>query len=163
MSNLTQPLPALLGVVVGALASYVVHATSERARWRRTRNERWDVARMEAYVRYGNAIKATTMIATRLAGERGYVPTVERVPLDEGLAELAKAQLDRALLWEEVQLLGHPDTIRAARASTFPATCRRVHGLATRWWRHRRAPRSTPRPERGQAGQRAMGTLGGVH
>lgn len=115
LSSLMQQLPTLIGVVVGALCSYVVHATSERARWRRTREERWDTPRMEAYVRYGNAIKATTMIATRLAAERGYIPVVERISIDEGLADLAKAQLNRALLWEEVQLLGHPDTVRAAR------------------------------------------------
>lgn len=54
---LVLELPALVGVAVGAVATYVTTSLGDRARWRRTRDERWDVARMEAYAEFGNAVK----------------------------------------------------------------------------------------------------------
>lgn len=56
MSGITRQLPALIGVVVGALASYLAGAASERARWRREQSARWDDRRAQAYAEYGYAV-----------------------------------------------------------------------------------------------------------
>ena len=44
-----QQLPALLGVAVGVLATYLVAGAGERGRWRRSQQAEWTVRRMEAY------------------------------------------------------------------------------------------------------------------
>lgn len=59
-------------MAIGALASYLAGAASERTRWRRERSSRWDEWRAQAYV-------------------------------------------ERTATWESVLLLGHPETITAAR------------------------------------------------
>jgi hypothetical protein len=57
MANVVQQLPALIGVVVDALASYLVGSATERRRWQRQQPTRWDEKRAQAYVEYGNAVK----------------------------------------------------------------------------------------------------------
>lgn len=43
MSGIGQQLPALVGVVIGVLASFLAGAASERTRWRRERFSRFAV------------------------------------------------------------------------------------------------------------------------
>ena len=116
MSALLQQLPALLGVIVGVVATYLLTAAGESTRWRRDQRVRWDTARMQAYVEYGNAVKRVVHAASRLAVTRGFKHSSEPVQLDEGLAELNQAVADRTARWESVLLLGDPDTIIAGRA-----------------------------------------------
>ncbi|WP_345662042.1 hypothetical protein [Streptomyces venetus] len=47
---LLDQLPALPGVVVGSLGSYAVRSLTERRRWKRQREERWDEKRFETSV-----------------------------------------------------------------------------------------------------------------
>jgi hypothetical protein len=68
------------------------------------------------HVEYGNAVKRVVHIATCMASARGLPDSSEPVPLDQGQAELAAATADRTAKWEAVLLLGHPDTVAAARA-----------------------------------------------
>ncbi|KUL49474.1 MULTISPECIES: hypothetical protein [unclassified Streptomyces] len=56
--SLVARLPALTGVVVGTFGSYAVQSLTERRRWKRQRDERWDERRFETYGRYGNAVKS---------------------------------------------------------------------------------------------------------
>jgi xanthine/uracil permease len=42
MASVVQQLPVLIGVAVGALASYLVTSATERARWQRQQATRWD-------------------------------------------------------------------------------------------------------------------------
>jgi hypothetical protein len=70
MSGIGQQLPALIGVVIGALASYLAGAATERARWRRERSSRWDEKRAQAYAEYGYAIKNVYVQCMRAAGIR---------------------------------------------------------------------------------------------
>jgi hypothetical protein len=95
MSSVTQQLPALIGVVIGASASYLIGAAAERTRWRREQSSRWDGERGYAYAEYAHAVKSlygqTLRIAnSRIKGNRG-----EPVDCGEGLAELSKLADER--------------------------------------------------------------------
>jgi hypothetical protein len=118
MSNpLVQELPVLIGVGVGALASFATTSLGDRARWRRERAARWDEARMRAYAEYGDAIKKVTHLASRIAAGRGLPHSVESLAPDAAAIEaLSNAGGERARAWESVLLLGDPETVAAARA-----------------------------------------------
>ena len=115
MHALLQQLPALVGVVIGALASYLAGAAAERARWRRERAARWDANRMEAYASYALTVKKLFLIANRICAGRDLGSSAQPLPVDEGLEKLAQAEIDRAAAWEQVLLIGDPATIAAAR------------------------------------------------
>jgi hypothetical protein len=57
MSDPTGQAPALIGVVIGALASLVVTGASERSRWRREQESRGDGKRADAHAEHGNSVK----------------------------------------------------------------------------------------------------------
>ena len=57
MASVVQQLPVLIGVGVGALASYLVTSATERARWQRQQATRWDDKRAQVYAAYGYAVK----------------------------------------------------------------------------------------------------------
>ena len=118
MSNpLVQQLPALVGVGVGALATYVTTSLGERSRWRRERSSRWDDARMRAYADYGDAVKKVSHLASRIAAGRGLPHSVESLaPGAEAMEALEASDGERARAWERVLLLGAPETVAAARA-----------------------------------------------
>lgn len=110
-------LVVLAGVIIGALASYLTTAATERARWKRTLDSRWDDRRVEAYAAYGQAVKEIILIASRLAAGQGITLTHRALALtQENLDLLEEANAVRAAAWEKVLLLGNPDTVAAARA-----------------------------------------------
>jgi hypothetical protein len=74
MSTFLQQLPALIGVVVGALGSYVAVALSDRARFRREQAARWQDRRLSVYSDYARAVKATITVTFRLAAHFGNDP-----------------------------------------------------------------------------------------
>jgi hypothetical protein len=71
---------------------------------------------MEAYASYGLTVKRLILIANRLSAGRNLGPKAQPLPMDEGLEQLAQAELDRAAAWEQVLLVGDPATIAAARS-----------------------------------------------
>ena len=103
----------LVGVVIGAVASFLATSAAERARWRRQQETRWDARRVEAYADYGDAVKRVYVICKQIADAR----TSGRAhpAIDERLAELDRLSAERTSKWETVLLLGHPETIMAAR------------------------------------------------
>jgi hypothetical protein len=114
--SLVNQLPVLLGVIIGALGSYLTTAASERARWRRNLDSRWDDRRIEAYASYAQAVKQMINLAQRIAAGRGLGdPSEPLAPTRENLDLLAVAEDERARQWETVLLLGHPLTVAAAR------------------------------------------------
>jgi hypothetical protein len=116
-SPLLTQLPALVGVCVGALATYTTTSLTERARWRRDRAIRWDDARMRAYAEYGDAVKKVSHLASRIAAGRDFLHSVEPLTPDaEAMEALGDADGARARAWESVLLLGDPQTVAAARA-----------------------------------------------
>jgi hypothetical protein len=52
-----QQLPTLVGVLIGAAATYGATSLTERARWRRAQAVRWDEKKVNAYAEYANAVK----------------------------------------------------------------------------------------------------------
>jgi hypothetical protein len=70
--QLSNQLLVLLGVIVGALGSYLTTSVTERARWRRALDTRWDDRRVEAYAAYGQSVKRMIVIASKIAAGRGF-------------------------------------------------------------------------------------------
>jgi hypothetical protein len=115
MSGVVGQLPALIGVIVGAAASYLVSSATERRRWERQQSTRWDEKRAQAYAQYGYAVKNVYYLSGRIANSRGLGPVTEQVDTADALSELARLRSERAAKWEQVLLLGSPETVAAAR------------------------------------------------
>lgn len=131
----------LAGVVIGALASYLTTAATERARWRRTLDSRWDDGRVDAYASYAQAVKDMISISSRITAGRGMAVKHEPLPpTEENLELLTSMGIKRAIAWETVLLLGHPETVMAARTGT------RLYGA---WW----GSRAGPQPESSKTGK----------
>ncbi len=108
----------LAGVVVGALASYLTTAVTERTRWKRTLDSRWDDRRVDVYASYAQAVKDIITISSRIYAGRNITADSDSwalPPSKENLELLESAKRKRATAWEPVLLLGHPDTVKAAR------------------------------------------------
>ncbi|RSM36091.1 hypothetical protein DMA12_41670 [Amycolatopsis balhimycina DSM 5908] len=116
MQAFLQQLPALIGVVIGALASFAATSAAERSRWRRTQSVRWDERRLTAYAEYASAVKKVISLSVRIAAHRGIHPDIDALPPEEGLPALAAAEEERTVKWETVLLLGTGSTVVAARA-----------------------------------------------
>lgn len=136
----------LLGVIVGALGSYLTTSVTERARWKRAFDTRWDDRRVEAYAAYGQSVKRMIVIASQIAAGRDFWADAEPLaPTQVNLDLLAAAETERASQWETVLLLGHPKTVAAARnwhehAWRLEAYARgRLTGSASDWQEARTA------------------------
>ena len=115
MSGVVQQLPALIGVAIGALASFLAGAASERARWRREQSARWDDRRAQAYADYGYAVKNVYVQCMRVAALRSGRADGDRTNYTEALGALRVLTDERTAKWESVLLLGNPQTVAAAR------------------------------------------------
>ncbi|UGT43055.1 hypothetical protein LTV02_06585 [Nocardia yamanashiensis] len=115
MGAATQQLLTLVGVLVGASATFTASSLTERAKWRRSQDTRWDDKRLAAYSDYANALKSYIALAHRISAARGYPATIQPIDIDEGLRLLAAADTERSVKWETVVLLGSPAAVSAAR------------------------------------------------
>jgi len=115
MASVVQQLPALIGVVVGAFASYVVATAMERRRWQRQQSTRWDIKRAEAYVDYGNAVKNVFYKCGSIANSRGLGWVYEEIDENDALSELGRLASERSAKWESLLLLGDMATLLTAR------------------------------------------------
>src|SRR5215469_6127592 len=115
MSGIVVQLPALIGVAIGALASYLAGAAAERTRWRREHSSRWDEKRAQAYADYAYAVKNVYVQCMRAAEIRRQGAGRDVAAYEEALTELSKMTDERTAKWESVLLLGNPETIAAAR------------------------------------------------
>lgn len=113
--NLVQALPTLIGVIVGALASYLAATANDRTRWRREQLTRWDETRARVYAAYGTAVKAQYELCKRAAAARGLPTTSEPIEIGEGTEALARIEAKRAAKFEQVLLMGSPAVVTAAR------------------------------------------------
>ncbi|MBC6447979.1 hypothetical protein [Actinokineospora xionganensis] len=116
MQLFMQQLPTLIGVLVGALATFTATSVAERSRWRRTQSVRWDDKRLAAYAEYAHAVKKVISISVRLAAHHGIHQDLDVLAPEEGLAALALAEEERTMKWETILLLGTDHTVVAARA-----------------------------------------------
>ncbi|MFI6313228.1 hypothetical protein ACIBEK_24270 [Nocardia fusca] len=115
MTAVAQQLVAVLGVVIGAAATYAATMFSERTKWRRSQAAKWDDQRLAAYNEYAHALKQCAEITFRLSAGRGYPTISQPLDTDIGYQRLADAEAQRAVVWEAVLLLGSPAAVAAAR------------------------------------------------
>ncbi|MEU7753729.1 hypothetical protein [Micromonospora sp. NPDC049171] len=108
-------LPALVGLLIGALATYVATAAQERGRWRRQQAARWDERRITAYSDYAHAVKKVISIAVRLAAKRGVYEDDLWFGGEVNEADLLMAEEERTTRWEAVLMLGDDAVVAAAR------------------------------------------------
>lgn len=68
----------MLGVALGALASYLVSSAGERTRWRRAQATRWDDKRNAAYAQFAHLLKQTLRASLWVAaGQRSVLPRTD--------------------------------------------------------------------------------------
>jgi hypothetical protein len=112
--NLAEQLPALLGVITGAVLSYAFTSVSERGRWKRGLSIRWDERRLTAYIEFANAVKISANIVVLILAEKGVLTANTGLTESEGLAMLSDAEGERSLKFDGVLMLGDTATITAA-------------------------------------------------
>jgi hypothetical protein len=106
---------ALVGVVLGAVLSFVATYIAERTSWLRNQAVRWDERRLSAYADYGHAVKEQVALASRIAAARGLDSHTEPLePSQEGTAKLAETEARRTLMSETLRLLADTETMTAA-------------------------------------------------
>jgi hypothetical protein len=115
MAGFVQQLPALLGVIVGVLASYLAGTVAERGRWRRQQEVRWDERRIAAYTEYAHAVKKVIAVSVRLAAQRGIYPDDDVISPEYRIADLGVAEDERTIKWEAVLMLGSDLVVVAGR------------------------------------------------
>jgi hypothetical protein len=116
MNPLLQQLPALLGVLVGALAAYVATMLSERARWRRERLSRHEERRLKVYGDYALAVKRELSVILHVAAGLGLPGSADSAELEEGRRLIKEAEAERTVAWESVLLVGSDAAVVAGRA-----------------------------------------------
>lgn len=123
MGRLLEQLPTLLGVILGAVATYGTTALTERRKWRREQSIRWDERRVGAYMEYASAVKKVISIASRLAVQDGQQVEHHFMAPEYRLADLEAAEQARTVCWEamhyewQVDQRHAPDSVRAAPRS----------------------------------------------
>lgn len=115
VNPVVQQLLTLAAVVLGAGSTFAATTFTERAKWRRSQDTRWDDRRLAAYSEFANALKQYVQLSYRLAAARGYPATALPIDIEIGLRELAEAEAEKTVKWEAVLLLGSPQAVAAAR------------------------------------------------
>ncbi|MGN9789706.1 hypothetical protein ACTMTU_01145 [Streptomyces sp. OZ13] len=115
MSAFIQQLPALIGVVVGALGSYLAITRGDAARFRREQAARWEERRLTVYADYARALKKTVTLAYRIAAHLGNDPHPHPLSPEEAAPHLAEAAVARDPAGEALLMLGSPDVVEKAR------------------------------------------------
>jgi len=111
-----QQLPALIGVVIGALGSYVAIVRGDQARFHRERAARWEERRLEVYAEYARTLKRSVTLTYRVASHLGNDPHPHPLSPTEAAPLLAEATVDRDPSGEALILLGSPLVVDKARA-----------------------------------------------
>ncbi|MEU7057113.1 hypothetical protein [Streptomyces sp. NPDC046197] len=115
MSSFIQQLPALVGVVIGALGSYLAVVRSDRDRFRREQAARWEERRLAVYADYARSLKKSVTLTYRVAAHLGNDPHPHPLPLPEAEPLLAEATAARDPSGEALIMLGSPDVVEKAR------------------------------------------------
>ncbi|MEU1030833.1 MULTISPECIES: hypothetical protein [Streptomyces] len=115
MSAFIQQLPALIGVVIGALGSYLAIVRGDRARFRREQTARWDERRLAVYADYARSLKKSVTLTYRVASYLGNDPHPHPLSPQEAEPLLAEATLARDPSGETLILLGSPEVVERAR------------------------------------------------
>lgn len=114
VSEFIKQLPALLGLVIGALGSYVVVMRGDRARFRREQGARWQERRLAAYSDYALTLKKTVTLNRRVAAHLGHDGHRQPLPPDDAAPLLDEAADARSPAGEGLLMLGSPEVVDAA-------------------------------------------------
>ncbi|MDQ0408054.1 hypothetical protein OIE75_37650 [Streptomyces sp. NBC_01723] len=115
MSEFLQQLPALLGVVIGALGSYLAVVRSDRARLRRETEARWEERRLAVYADYARVLKTSITLTYRIAAHLGNDPHPHPLDPRDAAAAQAEAAASRDPAGEALLLLGSRQVVEKAR------------------------------------------------
>lgn len=115
MSAFIQQLPALIGVVVGALGSYLAITRGDQARFRREQEARWEERRLETYAEYARSLKKSVTLTYRIAAHLGNDPHPHPLSPEEAAPHLAAANDGRDPAGEALLMLGTRDVVDRAR------------------------------------------------
>ncbi|MCH5671260.1 hypothetical protein [Streptomyces gilvus] len=116
MSAFLQQLPALIGVVIGALGSYLAVVRGDQARFRRERAARWEERRFAVYADWAQALKQQVALTYRVAAHFGNDPHPHPLTPLEAEPLLAEVQTAREPHGEALILLGSPEVVERGRA-----------------------------------------------
>jgi hypothetical protein len=114
MSISDQVLP-LVGVVLGAGATYALTMLNERKRHRQETEREWRERKIESYLDFLEAVKRMRLISAQMAATLDLDDEADPVDLDEGVRRLADANADRGTAYERVNLCGDATAITKAR------------------------------------------------
>ena len=130
MEGLALQLPALVGVVIGGLISFLATAYVESQRWKRQLATRWDERRLNALLDFAAAVKRETRLSLRIASSTR--PHIRTDPLsaETGKPLLEAAEDERAALFEAVILLADRTTLDRAREWMYSVWELREHSGA---------------------------------
>jgi hypothetical protein len=115
MESWVVQLLTIIGVAVGAMASFISTRLLDRARWQREEALRWDTKRLDCYGEFAAAIRRQITISGRICADLGLPSTGQPLDRATGLSDLAAAEQDVSVKWEHVLMLGSPAAITAAR------------------------------------------------
>ncbi|MEU6991256.1 hypothetical protein ABZ953_11430 [Streptomyces sp. NPDC046465] len=116
MPEFIQQLPALLGVIIGALGSYVAITRGDRIRFRREQAARWEERRLAVYTEYARVLKQTVTLTYRVAAHLGNDPHPHPLSPEEAVPHFAQAADARDPAGESLLLLGAAEVVDEARA-----------------------------------------------
>lgn len=116
VSEFVSQLPALIGVVIGALGSYVAVMRGERVRFRREREARWEERRLAVYSDYARVLKQSVTLTYRIAAHQGNDPHPHPLSAEAAEPLLAEAADARDPAGEALLMLGAPTVVERARA-----------------------------------------------
>ncbi|WP_330461339.1 hypothetical protein OIB37_33420 [Streptomyces sp. NBC_00820] len=115
MSAFLQQLPALIGVVIGALGSYLAVVRGDQVRFRREQAARWEERRLRVYADYARTLKQSVTLTYRTAAHFGNDPPPHPLPPAEADPLLAEAAVARDPSVETLLLLGSQAVVEKAR------------------------------------------------
>ncbi|MER7834892.1 hypothetical protein ABTY98_03010 [Streptomyces sp. NPDC096040] len=115
MSAFLQQLPALIGVVIGALGSYLAVVRGDQVRFRQERAARWEERRLAVYGDYARALKKSVNLTYRVAAHLGNDPHPHPLSPAEAEPLLAAATDGRDPAGEALIMLGSRDVVERAR------------------------------------------------
>jgi hypothetical protein len=115
MSAFLQQLPTLIGVIVGALGSYLAIVRGDRARFRREQTARWEERRLAVYSDYARVLKKTVTLTYRVAAHHGNDPHPHPLSPEDAAPQLSSALDARDPVGEALLMLGTPDVVERAR------------------------------------------------
>jgi|tagenome__1003787_1003787.scaffolds.fasta_scaffold20989986_10 hypothetical protein len=98
---------SLIGVIAGAVITFVATSYKDSVQWRRSESARVGEMRRKAYADYASAVKLETTTCRHVISGR--------TSIDEGFEQMAQHQKERTAFFENVLLVGSRQTVAAAR------------------------------------------------